>query len=49
VTSGDNAFRALTTWIEKNVGWDDPVVLLTADHGHYFVLEDPKVLTRNAQ
>jgi alkaline phosphatase len=49
VTSGDNAFRALTTWIEKNVGWDDAVVLLTADHGHYFVLEDPKVLTHSAE
>jgi len=45
VDSGDAAFRALTQWIERNVGWDNAVVLLTADHGHYFVLDDPKALT----
>lgn len=35
VLSGDAAFRALTEWIEEHGGWDDTVVLLTADHGHY--------------
>jgi alkaline phosphatase len=49
VTSGDDAFRALATWIERNVGWDDAAVLLTADHGHYFVLDDPRILTHSAE
>lgn len=44
VHSGDDAFQALTTWIERNVGWENAVVLLTADHGHYLVLDDPSVL-----
>jgi alkaline phosphatase len=45
VYSGDAAFRALTTWIERNVGWENAVVLLTADHGHYFMLDDPGALS----
>lgn len=44
VLSGDAAFTSLTGWIEANGGWDDTVVLLTADHGHYLVLEKPEAL-----
>lgn len=44
VLSGDDAFKATTDWIEKNVGWENAVVLLTADHGHYLVLDDPTAL-----
>lgn len=46
VLSGDEAFKTTTDWIEKNVGWDNAVVLLTADHGHYLVLDDPTVLLK---
>jgi len=42
--SGDDAFRTLTDWVERNGGWKETVVLLTADHGHYLVLDDPGVL-----
>ena len=45
VLSGDAAFRAVTQWVEKNGGWKDTVVILTADHGHYFNLTEPEVLT----
>lgn len=44
VLSGDAAFKATTDWIEKHVGWENAVVLLTADHGHYLVLDDPTAL-----
>jgi alkaline phosphatase len=44
VISGDEAFRAVTDWIEARGGWDDSVVILTADHGHYLVLDKPEVL-----
>lgn len=44
VLSGDEAFKATTEWIEKNIGWDDAALLLTADHGHYLVLDDPTAL-----
>jgi alkaline phosphatase len=44
VISGDEAFQVVTAWVEKNNAWDDTVVIVTADHGHYFVLQQPEVL-----
>lgn len=44
VLSGDAAFTALTEWIEANGGWSDTVVIVTADHGHYLVLDKPERL-----
>lgn len=43
VLSGDDAFRAVIRWVEQT-SWDDTVVILTADHGHYFVLDAPEAL-----
>ncbi|RCS52749.1 alkaline phosphatase [Bremerella cremea] len=45
VLSGDQAFHNVTKWIEEHGGWDDTCLILTADHGHYLVLEKPEVLT----
>lgn len=44
VLSGDQAFRAITEWVEKNDCWNETAVIVTADHGHYLVIEDPSVL-----
>jgi alkaline phosphatase len=44
VLSGDDAFKALTQWIENHGGWKDTFVVLTADHGHYLVLDHPEAL-----
>jgi arylsulfatase A-like enzyme len=33
-------------WIESHGGWDDAAVIVTSDHGHAFVLEDPAAFTR---
>lgn len=44
VISGDEMFHAVTDWIEGHGGWDQTVVLVTADHGHYLVLEQPEAL-----
>lgn len=44
VLSGDAAFSTLTEWIESNGGWDDTAVIVTADHGHYLVIEKPEAL-----
>ena len=44
VLSGDRAFHAVTQWVEKNGGWNETVLLLTADHGHYFNLVQPEIL-----
>lgn len=45
VFSGDDAFHAVTQWVEKNSNWDESCVIVTADHGHMLVLEDPEMLT----
>lgn len=49
VLSGDSAFTAITDWVEKNSNWDETCLVLTADHGHMMVLDDPSVLTGNRQ
>ncbi len=50
VLSGDAAVKAVTDWVEKNSSWDETVVIVTADHGHYLHLTKPEVLiqTKNA-
>lgn len=44
VFSGEAAFDAITQWVEANQAWEDSVVILTADHGHYFELDRPEAL-----
>jgi alkaline phosphatase len=44
VISGDDAFKAVCDWIETHGGWEDAAVIVTADHGHYFFLNNPSVL-----
>ncbi|MEO8268148.1 MAG: alkaline phosphatase [Aureliella sp.] len=44
VISGDNAFSKVTEWIEHHGGWDDTVLILTADHGHYLTIDKPEML-----
>ena len=46
VKSGDAAFRAVTAWIEAHGGWKDTAVIVTSDHGHMFVLEEPEAFAR---
>lgn len=42
--SGDLAVRAIVEWVEKNSNWDESVVIITSDHGHYLVVDDPEAL-----
>lgn len=44
VLDGDKAFEALVEWVERRDAWDETVILVTADHGHYLVLEQPEAL-----
>lgn len=48
VHSGDEAFEGVVSWIENNGGWDDTVLILTADHGHYFHLTQPEAIVPQA-
>lgn len=44
VLSGDAAVKRVTDWIDENGGWKDTVMIVTADHGHYLVLDRPELL-----
>ncbi len=48
VFSGDDAFAAVVDWVDSRDAWEETAVILTADHGHYFVLTDPAPIA-NAQ
>jgi alkaline phosphatase len=40
--SGEAAFEAIMDWIDQNDHWNDTAVIVTADHGHYLVLDYPE-------
>lgn len=44
VFSGEQAIAEIFRWIEKNEAWADSLVIVTADHGHYFNLIQPEAL-----
>ncbi len=45
VLSGDEAVKVITDWVETHSNWNDALLLVTSDHGHYFHLTQPQVLT----
>jgi alkaline phosphatase len=44
VLSGDAAVKAITDWVETHSNWDESLVIVTADHGHYLFLDRPELL-----
>ncbi len=44
VVSGDEAVKVITDWVEKHSNWDESLLIVTADHGHYLVLDQPELL-----
>lgn len=40
VLSGEEAFKVVMNWIDENNAWDYTAVIVTADHGHYLVIDD---------
>ncbi|MAI71869.1 MAG: alkaline phosphatase [Rhodopirellula sp.] len=40
VLSGDEAFRVVMGWVDENDAWPYTAVIVTADHGHYLVIDD---------
>ncbi|UUO08002.1 alkaline phosphatase [Blastopirellula sp. J2-11] len=46
VNSGDAAVKAITDWVEQNSNWNESVLIVTADHGHYMFLDKPELLIR---
>lgn len=44
VLSADEAFSKIVAWVESNSSWEDTALILTADHGHMMVLDNPEAL-----
>ncbi|WP_240491369.1 alkaline phosphatase [Pirellula sp. SH-Sr6A] len=44
VLQGEEAIGKIFQWIESKNLWKDSLVVITADHGHFFHLTDPSVL-----
>lgn len=44
VNSGDAAFRVIIDWVEQHSNWNESLVIVTADHGHYLTLNQPELL-----
>ncbi|MCA9100798.1 MAG: alkaline phosphatase [Planctomycetales bacterium] len=44
VNSGDEAVRVITRWVEEHSNWDESLMIVTADHGHYLFLDRPELL-----
>jgi alkaline phosphatase len=49
VLSGDAAFQAVVSWIEAKEAWDQSLVIVTADHGHYLNLVQPEAIAEARQ
>jgi alkaline phosphatase len=44
VYSGEDAIRVIIEWVESQSNWDESAMIVTSDHGHYLVLDDPAAL-----
>src|SRR5262249_26590199 len=44
VYSGEEAVRAVIRWVESHSNWEESVLLVSSDHGHYLVVDDPQAL-----
>jgi len=44
IFSGEEAVRIVVRWVETHSNWDESVVIVSSDHGHYLVVDDPQAL-----
>ena len=42
VFSGEEAFQVVMDWIDENDAWSFTAVIVTSDHGHFLVIDDPQ-------
>jgi alkaline phosphatase len=47
VLSGDAAVKVVTDWVETHSNWRETLLIVSADHGHYLVLDRPELLIDN--
>jgi alkaline phosphatase len=46
ILSGEEVVRTIVRWVETRSNWDESVLIVSSDHGHYLVLDDPRSLSR---
>jgi alkaline phosphatase len=46
IYSGEDALRVVIRWVETQSNWDESAVIVSSDHGHYLVVDDPEALAR---
>lgn len=44
VNSGDAAVKVITDWVEQHSNWQESLLIVTADHGHYFHFKNAELL-----
>lgn len=44
IFSGEEAVRTVIKWVESHSNWDESVLIVSSDHGHYLVVDDPRAL-----
>jgi alkaline phosphatase len=49
VYSGEEAIRTVIRWVETHSNWDDSLMIVSSDHGHYLVVDDPQALAAAKQ
>lgn len=49
VKSGDAAVKVITDWVEQHSNWNESLLIVTADHGHYLVLTNPQAVADAAR
>lgn len=49
VYSGEAAVNVIIKWVETNSNWNESVMIVTGDHGHYLVIDDLEAIAKAAQ
>jgi alkaline phosphatase len=44
IYSGQEAVRTVIRWVESRSNWNESVLIVSSDHGHYLVVDDPRAL-----
>jgi alkaline phosphatase len=44
IYSGEEAVQTVIRWVETHSNWDESVLIVSSDHGHYLVVDDPQSL-----
>jgi len=49
IVSGEAAIKTIVDWVRAHSNWDESLLIITADHGHYLVIDDPAALAGAAR